>query len=93
MHPLHSRRSDLIPMQSPMISVRIISSGSRKPPRIATIAPQMLADAGQVDEWVDRAKQMICRNVPLQVEAVEQRLLRHHPLTHHRSVTSQWAEE
>jgi len=28
----------------------------------------MLADAGQVDEPVDREQQMVCRNVPLQIE-------------------------
>ena len=39
---------------------------------------------GQVDEAIDRAEQMIGRNVPLEAELVEQRFLRHPPLAHHR---------
>ncbi len=45
----------------------------------------MLAQAGQIDETVDPPQQMIVRNVALQAEAVEQRLLHHRPLTHHGS--------
>jgi hypothetical protein len=47
----------------------------------------MLADAGQIDEPVNRSQQMTCRYVPLQVEAVKQRLLHHRPLAHHRPVS------
>ncbi|MGK9171009.1 hypothetical protein KXR53_32235 [Inquilinus limosus] len=46
----------------------------------------MRADAGQVDEPVDRAEQVIGRDVPLEVERVEQRLLHHRPLAQHRCV-------
>jgi hypothetical protein len=48
----------------------------------------MLADARQIHEPIDRAQQMIARDVPLQVEAVEQRFLRHRSLTHHRLVSA-----
>ena len=46
----------------------------------------MRAQAGQVDEAVDRAQQVVGRNVTLQAELVEQRLLHHRPLAHHRHV-------
>lgn len=49
---------------------------------------QMFADAQQINEPVDRAQQMIRRNMPLQVEAVEQRLLRHRPFAHHTAVST-----
>ena len=60
----------------------------RGPTGRAVERPQMLANARQVDEPVDRAQQMIRRNMPLQVEAVEQRLLRHRPLAHHPTVSA-----
>jgi len=44
----------------------------------------VLADAGQIDEPVDRAQQVICRHVILDAEAVEQCLLHHFPLAHHQ---------
>ena len=47
----------------------------------------MLADVPQIDEPVDRAQQMIRRDMVLKAEAVEQRLLHHRPLTHHRPVS------
>ena len=56
----------------------------RRPPGLAVEGPQVLADAGQVDEAIDRAQQVIRRDVPLQAELVEQRLLHHRPLAHHR---------
>ena len=46
----------------------------------------MRAHAGQVDEPVDRAQQVIGRHVPLEAELVEQRFLHHRPLAHHRQV-------
>ncbi len=52
---------------------------------------QMLADARQVHEAVNRTKHVVRRDVPLQVEAVEQRLLRHRPLAHHRLVSASLA--
>ena len=56
----------------------------RGPPDLAVEGPQMRADARQVDEAVDRAKQVVGRDVPLQAELVEQRLLHHRPFAHHR---------
>lgn len=46
----------------------------------------MLANAGQVDEPIDRPEQMIHWDVPVQVEAVEQRFLQHRSLAHHRRI-------
>jgi hypothetical protein len=42
------------------------------------------SNLGQVEEPVDLAQQMIVRDMPLKAEAVEQRLLHHPPLAHHR---------
>ena len=39
--------------------------------------------AGQIDKTVDLAKQVIVRDMPLNAEAVEQRLLHYSPLAHH----------
>jgi hypothetical protein len=50
--------------------------------------PQMFANARQVNEPVDRAQQVIRRHMPFQVEAVEQRLLRHRPLAHHPDISA-----
>ena len=44
----------------------------------------MRADLGEIDEPVDGADPMISRHMALQAELVEQRLLRHLPLAHHR---------
>ena len=46
----------------------------RRAARLAVERLQLLANAGQVDEPVDRAQQMVRQHVPLQAEAVEQRL-------------------
>ena len=59
----------------------------RGPADLAVERPQMLARSGQIDEPVDRAQQVIGRHVPLEAELVEQRLLRHRPLAHHRLVS------
>jgi hypothetical protein len=61
--------------------------GDRGPSRLAIEGLQVLADAGQIDEPVDRTQQMVRRHVPLQAEAVEQRLLCYRPLSHHRPVS------
>jgi hypothetical protein len=50
---------------------------------LAIIGPQVLADASEVDEPINRPQQMILRNVILKAEAVEQRFLHHRPLAHH----------
>ena len=41
----------------------------------------------QVDETVDLAKHVIVGDMPLEAEAVEQRLLHHPPLAHHRPIS------
>jgi hypothetical protein len=46
---------------------------------------QIAADAGQVDEAVDRAQRVVGRDMPPQAELVEQRLLQHRPLARHRA--------
>ena len=56
----------------------------RGPPDVTTIGPQVRSNVGQVEEPVDLAQQMIVRDMPLKAEAVEQRLLHHPPLAHHR---------
>ena len=47
----------------------------------------MLADAGQINEPVDRAQQVISRHMILEAEAVKQRLLHHRSLAHHQLVS------
>src|SRR5277367_5446465 len=56
---------------------------NRGPSHIAVIGPQMRPQIRQVDETVDLAKHVIVRDMPLEAEAVEQRLLHHPPLAHH----------
>jgi hypothetical protein len=56
----------------------------RGPSHIAVIGPQMRPQIRQVDETVDLAKHVIVGDVPLEAEAVKQRLLHHPPLAHHR---------
>jgi hypothetical protein len=58
--------------------MRIISSGiDRGPSDIAIVGPEVRPQAAQIDKTVDLAKQMIVGDMPLNAEAVEQRLL--HP--------------
>ena len=59
----------------------------RRPPRLAVKGTQMLANARQVDEPVDRAQQVIRRDMILEAEAIKQGLLHHRPLAHHRPVS------
>jgi hypothetical protein len=56
----------------------------RGPAHLAVVGAQVLADAGQVDEAVDRAQQVVLRDVPLRAELVEQRRLLHRTLAHHQ---------
>jgi hypothetical protein len=44
----------------------------------------MLAEVGEINEVVDSPQEMIIGNMALKAEAVEQRLLHHRPLAHHR---------
>ena len=53
----------------------------------------MRSNLRKVDEPVDLAKQVIVRDMPLEAEAVEQRLLHHPPLTHDRPNLLHPAEE
>jgi hypothetical protein len=52
---------------------------------------QVLADARQVHEPVDRAQHVALWYMPLKAEAVEQRLLRHRALAHHRPISARLA--
>jgi hypothetical protein len=56
----------------------------RGPTRFAVIGTQMLAEGGEIHDPVNRAQHMLCRHVPFEVEAVEQGVLCHRPLAHHR---------
>jgi hypothetical protein len=56
----------------------------RRATRLAVVRLQMRSDLRKVDKPVDRAKQVIVRNMPLEAEAVEQRLLHHPPFAHRR---------
>jgi hypothetical protein len=47
----------------------------RGPPDVAIVGAQVRANLGQVDEPVDLAKQVTVGDVPLQAEAIKQRLL------------------
>src|SRR6202046_67054 len=67
------------------MSIRIISSGSIEgATRLAIVRLQTRSNLRKVDEPVDPAKQVIVGDMPLKAEAVEQRLLHHPPLAHHR---------
>ena len=54
------------------------------PPRVAVIGPNMLADAFQINEAVDRTQQIIRWHMVLNAEAVKQRFLHHRSLAHHQ---------
>ena len=56
----------------------------RRATRLAVVRLQMRPDLRKVDKPVDLAKQVIVWNMPLEAEAVEQRLLHHPPFAHHR---------
>ena len=56
----------------------------RRATDVAVVRSQMRPQTGQIDEPVDLAKQVTVRDVPLKAKALEQRLLHHPPLTHHR---------
>ena len=55
----------------------------RGPTNLAVEGPQMRSQPRQVHNAVNCAEKMAGRNVALQAELVEQRLLRHPPLAHH----------
>jgi len=57
----------------------------RGPADLAVEGAQMRADLREIDEPVDGSRPMIGRHVTLQAELVEQRILRHLPLAHHRA--------
>ena len=56
----------------------------RRATRLAVVRLQMRPDFRKVDEPVDLANQVIVRDMPLEAEPVEQRLLHHSPIAHHR---------
>jgi hypothetical protein len=49
---------------------------------------QVLANAVEIDEPVNRAQQVIARHMILDAEAVKQRLLHHRVLAHHHNVSA-----
>jgi hypothetical protein len=51
---------------------------------VAIVRPQMRPQSREIDKTVDLAKQVIVGDMPLKAEAIEQRLLHHSPLAHHR---------
>src|ERR1700722_17570492 len=57
---------------------------NRGPADVAVVGTQVCANLGQVDDPVDLAQHMIAGHIPREAEAVEQRLLHHPPLAHHR---------
>ena len=61
----------------------IISSGSIRAAYSLIEGPKMRPQAGQIDKAVDLAKQVVVGDMPLNAEAVEQRLLHHQPLAHY----------
>ncbi len=56
----------------------------RGAPRVTVEWRQMRTNAAQVDEAIDRAQQVVLRNVVFQREVVEQRALHLLPRSHHR---------
>src|SRR5215203_5365137 len=84
----HSRRSERMP--KPIADQQHADDQfgiDRGPPRLAVEGPQLLAQTRQVYEPIHRAKQVIRWHVPLKAEAIEQRLLPHHPVAHHQPVS------
>jgi hypothetical protein len=78
--PLGPNAEAVADKQHPDHQLRI----NRGAPDIAIVRRQMRPNFGQVDETVDPAQHMTVGDVPLQAEAIEQRLLHHPPLAHHR---------
>jgi hypothetical protein len=50
---------------------------------VAVIGPQVRPQLAQIHEPIDPAQRVIVGDMPLNAEAVEQRLLHHPPLAHH----------
>ena len=55
-----------------------------RPANGAVVGPEVLAHPGQVDEAINRPEHVVHRHVSIEIKAVEQRLLQHRPLAHHR---------
>src|SRR3546814_13313863 len=55
----------------------------RRPTRLAVERPQLLANAAEVDETIDRAQQVISRATVLEPEDVESTLLHQRPPHHY----------
>jgi hypothetical protein len=51
---------------------------------VSVVGRKVIANSRQIDKPVNLAQHVIVRDVPLQAEAVEQRLLHHRPFAHHR---------
>ncbi len=78
--PLGTNAEAVAIYQHPHHQLRI----DRRPTRLAVIRLQMPPDPRKVHKPVDLAQQVIVRDMALKAEAVEQRLLHHPPLAHHR---------
>ena len=65
----------------------------RRATRLAVVGFKMRPNLRQIDKPVDLAKQMIVGDMTLEAEAVEQRLLHHPPLAHHRPNPPQQTRE
>jgi hypothetical protein len=55
----------------------------RRPPRLAVVGAQIRPQLAQIHKAVDLAKQVVVGDMPLEAEAVEQRLQHYPPLAHH----------
>ena len=71
-----------MPRRFPKASVAVPEAARIFRDLIFSRGAQLLADAAQVDEPVDLAQQVIHRDVSLHAARIEERLLRHRPLTH-----------
>jgi hypothetical protein len=78
--PLGTNAEAVADKQHPDHQLRIDRGASD----VAVIGLKMCPNARQVDEPVDPTQHVIVRDLSFQAEAVEQRLLHHPPLAHHR---------
>jgi hypothetical protein len=65
----------------------------RRPPDVAIVGPQVRPQPREIDEPIDLAQHVTVGDMPLKTEAVEQRLLHHARLAHHRPNLLHPAEE
>ena len=78
--PLRVDRVAVADDQHPDHQLRV----DRRPARRAVETGKVRPKSRQIDKPVDRPQQMVCGNVPVNAELVEQAILRNPPLAHHR---------